>query len=192
MIGTSLINYTALPFEEIPAVDWIFFYSKKGVQFFLDGLKMPLSPTIQLASMGVGTADALIENGYQPIFIGTGEPDSTAKRFLKYAAIQKVLFPRAKASRQSIQTLLKQEIEVHDLVVYDNRPKTSFQIPKVSCLVFTSPLNVKTFFSAQLYDGELIIAIGPTTATALNKLNIPCKVAIGPTETALAMAILGK
>ena len=192
VIGTSLIAYTALPFEEVPAVDWIFFYSKKGVQFFLEGLIVPLSPTIHLATMGAGTASVLIEHGYQPTFIGTGEPDSTAKYFLEYAAAQKVLFPRAKASRRSIQRILKQQIEAYDLVVYNNTPKTSFHIPVVSCLVFTSPLNAQIYFSHHSYNGQLVIAIGPTTAKALEKLNIPCKMAISPTESDLILAVLEK
>ena len=192
VFGTSLIKYNALPFGEVPTVDWIFFYSKKGVQFFLEGLKRPLSPTVQLATMGAGTATGLIENGYQPIFIGTGEPNSTAKRFLKYAKTQKVLFPRAKVSRMSIQSVLKEQIEVYDLVVYDNIPKVSIQISTVSCLVFTSPLNAQIYFKHYLYEGQLVIAIGPTTAKALAKLHIPCRMAVNPTEKDLVLEVLRK
>ena len=173
-------------------MDWIFFYSKKGVEFFLQGLSIPISPAIQLATMGAGTANKLIEKGYQPTFTGTGLPKETAHSFLQYADAQKVLFPRATKSMRSIQTILKEKIEVYDLEVYANTPKTSFQIPAVSCLVFTSPLNVQTYFGQYRYDKQLVIAIGPTTLKALNRLNIPCKMAKEPTEKALAWAVLGK
>ena len=192
VIGTSLIAYTALPFEEIPAVDWIFFYSKKGVEYFLQGLSIPISPAIQLAAMGTGTANKLIEKGYEPRFIGTGLPNETAQLFLEYADSQKVLFPRAVRSMRSIQTILKQKIAVYDLEVYANRPKKSFHITPVSCLVFTSPLNVEAYFNHYIYEQQLVIAIGPTTLKVLNKLNIPCHMAKEPTEKALAWAVLGK
>ncbi len=192
VIGTSLIEYTALPFEEIPDVDWIFFYSKKGVESFLQGLRIPIAPTIQLAAMGAGTAGKLIKYGYHPTFTGTGLPNETAKLFQQYAASQKVLFPRASSSIQSIQTILKDKIEVHDLVVYANTPKEAFHLPTVSCLVFTSPLNVQTYFSQHKYEKQLVIAIGPTTLKALKELNVPCKMAKEPTEKALAWAVIEK
>ena len=192
MIGASLIAYTALPFGALPVVDWIFFYSKKGVEFFFKGLKMPLSPAIRLATMGAGTARVLLDHGYPATFIGTGEPRETAQLFLEEAASQRVLFPRATTSMRSIQTLLKQKIEVHDLLVYTNTPITSFQIDKASHLVFTSPLNVHAYFSNYSYEGQSVVAIGPTTANALDRLRIPNKIAIAPTEKALVSEVLGR
>ena len=35
--GLSLVTLTALPFDEIPEVDWIFFASKNAVRFFFGG-----------------------------------------------------------------------------------------------------------------------------------------------------------
>lgn len=190
MIGTSLIAYSALSFGDLPMVDWIFFYSKKGVEFFFKGLKTSLPPTIRFATMGAGTANKLIEFGYQPTFIGTGLPNNTAQLFLKYAATQKVLFPRAITSMRSIQTILEQKLEVYDLVVYTNTIKKSFQIPKVDGLIFTSPLNVHAYFSKYSYEGQFVVAIGPTTAKVLQEFNIPNKIALKPTEKAMALALL--
>ncbi len=151
---------------------------------------MPLPPAIRFATMGAGTANVLLESGFQATFIGTGQPEKTAQLFLEYAASQRVLFPRATTSMRSIQTILEQKIEVHDLVIYKNIPTSSFQIKKVSHLVFTSPLNVQAYFSKYDYEGQSVVAIGPTTANALDRLKIPNKIAIAPTEQAMALAVL--
>ena len=34
VIGQSLVSFSALPFGEVPAADWLFFYSSTGVHFF--------------------------------------------------------------------------------------------------------------------------------------------------------------
>ena len=35
----SLLEFELIPFEKIPAVDWIFFYSQKGVHFFFNHIR---------------------------------------------------------------------------------------------------------------------------------------------------------
>ena len=38
--GESLLQLELIPFEKIPSVDWIFFYSQNGVQFFFNHIKL--------------------------------------------------------------------------------------------------------------------------------------------------------
>ena len=86
---------------------------------------------IKIAAIGEGTAAFLNHKNLPCDFIGNGEPKETAREFSKVASRSKVLFPRAKTSRKSVQSLLNDSIEIRDLVVYENVPK--------SCLLYTSP-----------------------------------------------------
>jgi len=192
VIGRSLIDCTAMPFTQVVEADWVFFYSRNGVRFFLEGLGEPLSAKIRLATMGNGTAQSLKAYGYPVHFIGTGKPSSTASAFNEIANHQGVVFPRAKVSKKSIQQLLLPTIQQIDLVVYNNQAKKDFDLPDCRYLVFTSPLNVQAYFSRKNYqNGQLIVAIGTTTEEKLQELGFfNIIVARRASEQALATAIL--
>ena len=156
VIGRSLIQFSLIPFEKIPHSDWVFFYSKNGVKYFLEGINKEALlkfkslikiQTTKLATIGSGTAMELANAGFPPHFIGHGDPSKTASDFLKLTKGKRVLFVRAKNSRKSIQNLLEAQIEVLDLVVYQNQSKSHFSLPECEYLVFTSPLNVKAYFN---------------------------------------------
>ena len=199
IIGQSLIQFTPTPFETIPVVDWIFFYSKNGVKFFLETFTAHMflrilaeeNLPIKWATMGKGTAEALEKHQIQPDFVGTGHPKATALAFGTTANQQKVLFPRAKNSKQSIQNLLAAQLNVLDLVVYENAIKPSFSIPYCDILVFTSPLNVHAYFQKYpIQTKQKIIAIGKTTETTLKKLGLlNVIIAPQPSEKGLAEAV---
>lgn len=194
VIGRSLIECEPLSFGKFAEVDWIFFYSKNAVRYFFEGLQQTLLPTTRFATMGVGTAGVLRKYGYKADFVGTGKPDSTANAFLKIAKQQHVLFPRAKKSQQSIQRLLGNAINMKEVVVYTNKPKSKFQLPFCEYLTFTSPLNVAAYFKKKnLVKGQKILAIGNTTASALNNMGFfTILIAANPSEKALAELILAQ
>ncbi|MFK7979374.1 MAG: uroporphyrinogen-III synthase [Saprospiraceae bacterium] len=199
IIGQSLIQFSPTPFATIPVVDWIFFYSKNGVKFFLETFRATMSlqtlaaenRPIKWAVMGKGTAEALIAHQIQPDFIGNGQPKATAQAFGKIAKGQKVLFPRAKNSKKSVQKLLDSQLEVNDLIVYKNEVKANFAIPYCGILVFTSPLNATTYFQKYpINPKQKTIAIGKTTEKTLQELGIKNSIiATKPSEKALAKAV---
>ncbi len=200
--GESLINITPFPFDSVPEADWIFFYSKNGVKYFFEQLNNEIIFKNKFATIGFGTAEYLVTHapaihcfnrGQLPLsFIGDGKAQTTAKAFLKIAKGKKILFPRAKNSQRSVQLILGNKVEAIDLIVYNNIPKKTFDLPEFYILVFTSPLNAKAYFSVKkINDNQLIIAIGNTTAAALNKFGIKkIKIAENPSEEALAKIIL--
>lgn len=191
VLGQSLIGFTPAPFGAVPACDWIFFYSKKAVRFFFDGLGGAAPAQMRWAALGRGTAAALSARGITPDFIGTGEPEGVALAFAAEASGQRVLFPQARQSRQSIQHLLEGKIQAVSLVVYDNQPRQSFDIPFCRVLVFTSPLNVEAFFGKYaLKEGQAVVAIGSTTAAALRHMGVKeVHVAEEPSEAGLAATV---
>lgn len=195
IIGQSLVSILPSPIESIPITDWIFFYSKNGVHFFFKAVAKQgflLTKKIRYGAIGSGTAKVLKATGIEPDFVGTGEPQSTAHRFLPLAKGQKVLFPQAAHSIQSIQNELAGEVSVLPLVVYQNEPLKDFAIPPCDLLVFTSPMNAKTYFNRyQLKRGQKILAIGKTTARALESIDVgKVYIATEPSEESLARAAL--
>jgi uroporphyrinogen-III synthase len=189
--GESLLTFNPVPFASPQSFDWVFFYSKTAVRFFLDNGQCPNLEGKKLAAIGEGTANALIERGHHPHFIGDGEPVTAAARFLEVAKGRRILFPRAKESRQSIQRLLGDAIFAVDLVVYENTPRTDFTLSDYQILVFTSPMNALAYFSIKTWKGEAVVAIGNTTASALHQIGIEqVHVATAATEEALATLVL--
>ncbi|MFK8009673.1 MAG: uroporphyrinogen-III synthase [Saprospiraceae bacterium] len=171
----SLLEFELIPFEKIPEVDWIFFYSQKGVQFFFNHIRnnnISFSKKTQFAGFGEKTAE-VIEQFTKCHFVGTGNAKTTSPDFLKIAKGKKILFPRAQKSQRSIQQLIDNQSITIDLIVYKNFPKEHFNIPRIDYLFFTSPLNAKVFFQKyQLEKGQKVFAIGQTTAQALTDLGI--------------------
>ena len=202
--GQSLIRFSPVSFKTIPRADWLFLYSSNGVRFFFQnyyhpcqdspGKKKgpPITYPARWAALGPGTAKALQKYGISPDFIGNGNPAETALAFQKLAGGQTVLFIRAKNSRQSIQSLLEKHLNALDLIVYENIAKTTFTLPHFDCLVFTSPLNVRTYFKKYpLQKDQQIVAIGNTTAKALADMGITkYRIAQQPTEKALVEAVI--
>lgn len=180
VIGQSLIDFSPVPFELPEGVDWLFFYSRKGVEFFFEKIKVADLPKVKVAAIGEATAGELRQCGVKIHFVGNGEPKATATAFLEMATGQKVVFPQAQNSRRSIQHLLAEKIESRDLVVYRNLPKREIELPDCEVLAFTSPMNVEAYFSKKkIREGQRIAAIGETTASALRELGIE-KVEVAP------------
>ena len=75
-IGESLVAFYPLPFLQLPTCDWIFFYSRRAVQFFFDQLPAELPEKVLLATIGPATARALTQRGHEASFIGSGFNDA--------------------------------------------------------------------------------------------------------------------
>ncbi|MFT4761689.1 MAG: uroporphyrinogen-III synthase [Paraglaciecola sp.] len=192
IFGQSLISFNSVNFNLPEKPDWLFFYSKSGVLFFLLKVDIGYFATIKIAAIGEGTGAFLKSKNLMPHFIGNGEPKETARQFSKVANRSRVLFPRAKNSLKSVQSMLNGSIEVLDLIVYENAPKTDLKIGDFDVLIFTSPMNAMAYFeNKELLDNQQVIAIGLTTLNALQNLGIEHGiVAKNPSEKALAEAVL--
>ncbi len=168
--GHSLLQFEKIVFAPLPKTDWIFFYSSNAVRFFMEQVAIPLG--VEVGCMGTGTAETLRQFGVEPRFIGNGKPEETALNFLEHCQGGRVLFPRAKHSKQSIQKLLRGKIIDIDLVAYSNTKKKIFRRPVCDIIIFTSPLNAEAFFDLYNYDKEIIIAIGTTTRSYISRKGI--------------------
>jgi len=193
----SLISFSAVPFTDVPAVDWVFFASRRAVQFFFRGLQKngkSLNREVQIGVLGDGTGKALKEFGRPADFAGNGDPRIVGPAFKDLADGKRVLFPGARHSRRSLQKLLAGSLEIYDLIVYDNHMRSDWDIPDCSFLVFTSPMNVQSWCRRYAFaeSGQVIVAIGKTTAKAISDLGGQALVAPHPSEQGLATALRQK
>lgn len=187
----SLINFNAVDFEGKIEAGWLFFTSKKGVQFFLE--RNPNLPkNIAIAALGEGTASALLAQGLKVDFVGEGSDSGViAENFAEKARGSKVAFPIATESLRNVQKVLEEkfeDIEVQDVVVYSNEMKSDFDLPNCDILVFTSPKNVRAYCSQYSIEGnQTVVAIGNTTGKALEELSYgDYRLAAIPSEVGLA------
>lgn len=191
--GAPLVQLEALPIDFVPAADWWFFSSKNAVSFLLQ--QHPVPAGVRLAALGPGTAQAIVQHtGRQPDFVGTGNPVNTAELFVKAAKGFKVLFPGAVQSLQSVLLLVNNRLEGLHLSVYKNTARLDPpDMTKADALVFTSPLNAQAYCNRFPIEAQQqIVAIGNSTAQMLHNLGYPTvRLASEPTETALAIAVLG-
>lgn len=172
LIAFSLISFEKVDIVALPKAHWYFFYSSKGVDFFLGQLRK-IETGVKLATMGNATAHTLRGYGYKVDFVGSGNPSQTSEDFRKQVARQSVLFIQAQESRRSVEKLLRGQIQTKSLVAYKNTPRKIFKNPNADILVFTSPMNVQSYCSLyKLEARQKVVGIGKTTAKELDKYQI--------------------
>lgn len=173
IICESLLNFSLLKSTGLPKDGWIFFYSQTGVDFFLKQHSPAevLANKLMIASFGPKTGKFLVDKGLTPNFIGTGEAKSTAALFLKFDDISNVCFIKGRHSKESLTPLLEDAATLSSINVYDNSSKEHLDIPTSDILVFTSPLNLETYYSHYALEiSQKVVTIGISTAVAgLNK-----------------------
>jgi len=128
--------------------------------------------------------------------MGNGIPEFSAKVFQTRAFAAPsvcVLFPAARHSMKSIAAYLDDHYQAFYLEVYDNQPIANPAQRNDKVLVFTSPLNARSYFSHYpLLPSQKVVAIGATTAKALHRLGISdIMTAAAPNERSLAEAVIG-
>ena len=169
--GQTLLEFTTIPIRNFVTSAWLFFYSQQGVIHFLNQ-KMPL-PDQKIAAFGPKTAQRASDLGLELAFIGNGKALPSAIALKLLVREDTLCFVRAKNSRQSVQNFFRKHNNISEIVVYDNVAKSNFEVPRSDILIFTSPLNAKTYFSKYQYeDGQKIVAIGPTTSDTLKELGV--------------------
>jgi uroporphyrinogen-III synthase len=188
----SLIDFSPLDFQVPDDYDWLFFYSKKGVEYFF-AANPKLSNLVKIAALGMGTAAGVLQYAAKtPDFSGDGIPESTAESFKKIAAGQRVLFVRAMESKKSVQNLLKDELTVMELIVYKNVPKTDIKKSDADVLVFTSSLNAEAYLKKYSPEkNQQLAAIGKPTVETMALMgfrDVFC--ADSPQEASLADLVL--
>lgn len=166
--GRSFLRFAPVPFEAPTDADWWFFYSTRAVEF-----AGTIPSDVRIGAIGSSTAAALSAKGVQVHFTGNGHPRQTADAFLTVAEGSRVFFPRARQSKLSVQTALRDRITVLDAICYDNEAVPPEAAIEAEVYIFTSPLNVAAYLDHwPLTPGARVVAIGPSTGAALARRGV--------------------
>lgn len=173
VVDKSLIRQSQIRFSYSPLSDWIFFSSKNAIKYFFAQNPVILRKT-RFAVFGKGSARYLRQFDKEADFIGEGNNAALiAKEFAELISNETVLFPMAIDSIQTVQRQLGYNNVAKNLYVYKTELKTDFVIPKVEILLFTSPSNVKAYFSKyDIAPEQKVIAIGTTTQQKLYSYDV--------------------
>ncbi len=185
----SLIDFTAIPFTK-PKTDWIFFYSKKGIDYYFENLDF--DPSQSYAVLGSATASYFnIKTNHSADFIGNNNAEQIAEKLKKTIDGDSITFIKAINSIESVENHLQESYKSQALAIYNNCIKNveaikSMRIPSCDIVVLTSPMNARAWFDYKSYANEKVIAIGKTTAFEIKSIinkDVPyCK---HPSESAL-------
>lgn len=169
----SLVKFEKYPITDfLPATDWIFFYSKNGVKYFLKQIDKSYLKNKKFGCIGTGTEKALHNKGFTSSFTGTGAVNQIIADYKKLVAGKSVLFPRALHSLKTIQIGIQDSSEVYDLPVYLNTPLENPPKFNSDYLIFTSPMNAENYFKHhEIGKKQKLIAIGNSTGKRLMHLS---------------------
>lgn len=167
----SLLSFTGVSFPILHNGDWLFFYSKSGVKFFLD--QIPNQENLahyKIACYGPSTTKRWEDLSTVVVsFTGNGKPKDVPNDFRK--AILKnetVVFVRAKHSKMSVQKEIECDIKCLDIIAYENNQRDDFNLnTDYSYAMLTSPMNADAFIKACPDFSGMIITLGTTTSDHL-------------------------
>lgn len=173
-------------------VDWIFFSSKNGIEYFF-ALNPVLPKDVQFGVVGRGSEEALKQLGKTVSFVGeSNDTHEIAEEFAVLANGTSVLFPSAKESLRTIQQALSTETNVIDLSVYETILEDELSQSFADVLVFTSPSNVDAYFAENLLEpGQIVVAIGKSTGKKFEEMNVTYILPASPDEIGLAEVVFG-
>tara|TARA_B100000674_G_C37318168_1_gene679661 strand:- start:91 stop:513 length:423 start_codon:yes stop_codon:yes gene_type:complete len=122
----------------------------------------------------MGTHRELIKHVSKIDFIGDSvNINEVGEAFVKEVNDDDCLFPVSNISKRTIQKYFSNQAKTHDLTVYNTIEKNDFQDPKADVLIFTSPSNVRAYFSKfKLREEQSVVSIGPTTEKELQQFGI--------------------
>ena len=194
--GRSLIRTTPIVTKLDPYnfkhVDWIFFASRNGVDYFFN-LKPELPKKVKFGVVGRGSESALKIHGKVASFVGEGvDMPEVAEAFASTLTDETILFARAQDSLKSIQSRMPETVKVVDLPIYETVLEENVDPSFAEILIFTSPSNVEAYFAENLLDpGQKVIAIGTSTGAKLDQMGTPYILPYSPDEIGLAEAVFG-
>lgn len=188
-LGFNLKSYPLLKFEylnlgeeelyalwEMAPDAWVF-TSKNGVEGFIRIFEqgfIPKKPK-KIYAVGKKTASKLQMLGFDSEVPETENGAALANLIIEQGNIRSIVHFCGNLRREELSdNLRRNDIQVNERIVYKTiREKPKYDLPKnLRAILFYSPSAVGAFFEA--FDKAIdipLVAIGPTTASALNRLN---------------------
>jgi len=187
------IDFRVFDFEVPPleGFDYIYFGSKRGVEFFLKKVGT-IPKTVKVLAVGRKTAEVLRNRGIEPYIVSNGSSEKLVE-LAKRGELQrgKILVPTAKVHTKNVYKLGELGFKVEVLPIYETvylkypTKEVIGALENTDIVILTSP---STFLSllenlqkrADLLQKKIIVAIGGTTAEAVREKGF--KVGFVPTQ----------
>ncbi len=177
----------AIKFEEVDfsisdffGFDWIFFGSRRGVEFFFKKIHPQELKGVKTACVGKRTAEKLKEYNIEPDFIPS---NFSSKHFFKeftekHKTVKGILFPTSNLSENTLETDFKERgIHFKKIVVYKTVCAEMPVLNEYNAYLFLSPSSFKCFIEKTPYDflrEKVVSAIGSVTAKEIEVYGIKC------------------
>jgi uroporphyrinogen-III synthase len=162
----SLLNIEPLKFGPIPHSDWIFFYSKNGIKYFINQLDEVMFNSIKYRKIGVmgDGSNSVLEKtfGKRAEFISSNNIEEEVKRFWDTVEIDHVLFIKSKNSRSSFEIVEKRD-QSSSLITYQNTINKEIVIPNTNYVALTSPLSAEAYMNQIDFKNKIVFALGRST-----------------------------
>jgi hydroxymethylbilane synthase len=192
LLDYPLITIVAIDSDRkiiLPQAEWVYFSSANAVKYFFE--LCLIETKFQYGCIGEATAAALFKYNIEPNYIGeNGNLESSAKQFANLVLNKKVIFPQSDISLQTVQNYLQEGAAIN-LVLYKTIFLENVESINTDVLVFTSPSNVNSYFIKNgIFEKQQFVAIGKSTANALQKLGQKCSITENTSEESIWKAIL--
>ncbi|NOZ12536.1 MAG: uroporphyrinogen-III synthase [Acidobacteria bacterium] len=186
---SGIVPLQLIRFEAVPVCfpdgefDWVFFGSRRGVRFFLNGIPADALRGMSVGCVGEKTAAAARGEGLKVKFVPSRYSSTYwPEEFLaKFPNARGILFPTSDRSAFEIpKSFVKKGISFRKLVVYRTLcADTEFPAGEFRGVVFASPSCFKCFLEKWGKDklsGKILVAIGDVTAEAIMETGLSCSI----------------
>ena len=170
-------NFTVSDFS---AFDWIFFGSKRGIDFFFKRVNPKEIKDLKIACVGKKTAEKLNKFNLKPDFIPANySSEHFFKEFTeKYEYVKGILFPTSDLSNTSLEEKFnKKGVHFKKIIVYKTVCGDFKVLKDYNAYIFLSPSSFNCFAKKYPYDflrERVVCAIGSVTAKEIEKHGIKC------------------
>lgn len=185
LLAQELMTFDFVPFSS-PNTQWLFFYSKKGVEYFLQQSNFQ---GFKLAAFAPKTAKFIREKTNCDLdFVGDGKAENTASMFVELVKEDSVCFVIGRNSLRSVQGQFKDRHSWTELIVYDQKIKKDLKLAHYDLAILTSPMNVQAFIE-NMGTSTHFFSIGLSTYQELKGNNLDSLIADRASEESLCLLV---
>jgi len=184
VVDESLITFTKVSWE-VPDTTWLFFYSKTGVRMFNE-----VCPSHHYKILTYGQATAKLHAQYGAVEAHAAASTDKALELLDiHDCKEDITFVCGRQSLRSVHhhPSLK-DLHLRECIIYDQSLREGIPSAKYDLAILTSPLNFEAFAKAGR-SATTYIAIGATTAAALQSKGVESIIADSPSEEGISSSL---
>ena len=199
-VDSDIVSLQVIQFEPVSfnlpetRFDWVFFGSRRGVQFFMDVVPAEKVARIRFGCIGEKTAETLRQRGMEASFVpsrysSTYWPGEFLEQF---PGTFHILFPTSDRSTfKPPESFEEKGVHFLKLVVYRTLcADVSFPEGDFQGIVFASPSCFDCFvekWGRDVLRGKVLVAIGDVTAKVISDAGLSCSI---PSRFTMADAII--